>query len=296
MRQIFGGPDAPLNYLGYSYGTSIGALYAHSHPERVGRMVLDSPVDLAGDSETSQAEGFDQAYLAFANWCAAEPACLLGDNAAAVVATAAKLLDQLDETPLPVGGRWLTQSLALDGLAAPLYGGADSYFVLADLVAAALAGDGAPLLQSSDNLWQRNSDGYTSLFTAFTAIRCRDQPDDGIAAAYEDWEAEKVRSPLFGAASGPDIACTVWPVLAAPEPDIQAVGAGPILVVGAAGDSATPYEYAEKAAESLPSAVLVTYDGPGHGTYGSHRSSCVDGWVESYLNTGAPPPAAVVCR
>ena len=35
------------SYVGFSYGTVIGAVYAQMFPDRVGRMVLDSPVDLS---------------------------------------------------------------------------------------------------------------------------------------------------------------------------------------------------------------------------------------------------------
>ena len=39
--------DEQLNYLGASYGTNIGALYAEQYPERVGRVVLDGAIDPA---------------------------------------------------------------------------------------------------------------------------------------------------------------------------------------------------------------------------------------------------------
>ena len=45
LRHLLG--DGQLNYLGYSYGTLIGALYIDTFPENVGRLVLDGPVDPA---------------------------------------------------------------------------------------------------------------------------------------------------------------------------------------------------------------------------------------------------------
>ena len=42
--------DDKLNYIGFSYGTVIGAVYAQMFPDRVGAMVLDSPVDLSADA------------------------------------------------------------------------------------------------------------------------------------------------------------------------------------------------------------------------------------------------------
>ena len=42
--------DDTLSYVGFSYGTVIGAVYAQMFPDRVGRMVLDSPVDLSASA------------------------------------------------------------------------------------------------------------------------------------------------------------------------------------------------------------------------------------------------------
>ena len=43
MRAVLG--DEQLNYLGYSYGTFLGATYAKLFPEKVGRLVLDGAID-----------------------------------------------------------------------------------------------------------------------------------------------------------------------------------------------------------------------------------------------------------
>ncbi len=43
LRAVLGDPQ--LNYLGYSYGTFLGATYAKLFPERVGRLVLDGAID-----------------------------------------------------------------------------------------------------------------------------------------------------------------------------------------------------------------------------------------------------------
>src|SRR6185295_2573611 len=48
LRGVLG--DEKLNFLGKSYGTYIGAIYAEMFPDRVGRMVLDGVVDPAADA------------------------------------------------------------------------------------------------------------------------------------------------------------------------------------------------------------------------------------------------------
>jgi pimeloyl-ACP methyl ester carboxylesterase len=290
MRALLGASQ--LNYLGFSYGTAIGALYADTHPELVGRMVLDSPVDITGDETVDQAMGFEQAFDHFAQWCG-QQACRLGQTAEAVASATIAWLDDLDQAPVPVGERQLTQSLALDGIAYFLYFDASVYPYLAQAVADAWDGRGEDLLTAADDLWERDANGaYSTLLPAFTAIRCLDEADDGLAAALKRWAG---RSSWFARLSGPDLACAVWPLGALPAPRLTAAGAAPILVVGATGDSATPYQYAQGMVQQMPSAVLLTYDGPGHATY-SGRNDCIDAAVNRYFNQGVLPEAGTVCR
>ena len=75
LRRLFG--DSKINYLGSSYGTRIGALYAEIFPHRVGRMVLDGAVDINSKSKIDQVDGFERALRHFAAWCADED-CRLG--------------------------------------------------------------------------------------------------------------------------------------------------------------------------------------------------------------------------
>ncbi|MFD1710027.1 alpha/beta hydrolase [Ottowia sp. GY511] len=49
IRGLLG--DAKLNYVGYSYGTWLGAWYASLFPDHAGRMVLDSSIDFSGNLE-----------------------------------------------------------------------------------------------------------------------------------------------------------------------------------------------------------------------------------------------------
>ena len=62
-RQLLG--DEKLNYIGYSYGTWLGAWYASRFPERAGRMVLDSNMNFAGtfdDAVLMQPMGFSASW------------------------------------------------------------------------------------------------------------------------------------------------------------------------------------------------------------------------------------------
>ncbi len=66
--------EEKLSYLGFSYGTYLGALYADRYPERVRALVLDGAVDPSLTYEEvshDQAMGFDSALDAFLDDCAA---------------------------------------------------------------------------------------------------------------------------------------------------------------------------------------------------------------------------------
>ncbi|HET7724513.1 MAG TPA: alpha/beta fold hydrolase [Propionibacteriaceae bacterium] len=293
LRQLVG--DAKLNYLGYSYGTYIGAVYAQKFPTTVGKLVLDSAVNITKDESVIQASGFDLALGNYAQYCASK-GCSLGSTKQQVLDTVSRLLDKLDSSPLPGDStRKLTQSVASDGIAIFLYADSQYWDQLTQALEKALTGDGRYLLYYSDQLRGRGTDGqYDTSFFAFPAIGCADSQDDGIARAFSDWTSDQQKAPIFGKYFGPNVTCVQWPVQGTPPFDITAKGAAPIVVVGATGDSATPYQYAAWMASQLASGVLVTYNGNGHATYGG-KSACVDKAVVAYFAKGTVPPDGLYC-
>ncbi|HEY6428828.1 MAG TPA: alpha/beta hydrolase, partial [Acidimicrobiales bacterium] len=74
---------------------------------------------------------------------------------------------------------------------------------------------------------------------------------------------------------------------------VSAVGAPPVLVVGTTNDPATPYAWAVSVAQELRQGVLLTRDGDDHVAY--FYSSCVRGYVQSYLVNGVTPPPGTTC-
>jgi len=293
MRQLVGDPT--LSYLGYSYGTAIGATYAELFPATAGRLVLDAAVDITDDEEIIQAMGFDLSLGNFAAWCGASD-CDLGTSKRAVLDTIIGFFDELDAEPITVGQRRLTQSLAVIGVAAFLYGGEPAWPALVASIRAAMMGNGRGLLYGADLLNSRNERGtYDTMFYAFQAISCLDATDDGIVDADDLWADDQKKAPIFGLYFGPQYLCPLWPTRPAPQLDIQGAGAAPILVIGATGDSATPYQQAVTMAKQLDSGVLVTWEGEGHGTYGG-KSACVDRIVVDFLTEGTVPEDGTRCR
>ena len=293
LRSLVG--DDKLSYLGYSYGTQIGAVYADLFPQRVGRLVLDAAVDITDDDTVIQAQGFDLALGNFAAWCARQN-CTLGGTKENVLKAVTDFLDRLDAAPLQVGDRRLTQSLAATGIAGYMYGGIPAWRVLARDLQAAIDGDGTALLHSSDGLNDRGEDGrYGSLFYSFPAIGCADSKDEGVVEAEQRWVQDQQKAPIYGKYFGPGYTCALWPVRSAPQFQPTGSGAAPIVVVGATGDPATPYQNAVTMAKQLTSGVLLTYEGEGHGTFGG-KSTCIDRAVIAYLTQGTVPADGTRCQ
>jgi pimeloyl-ACP methyl ester carboxylesterase len=296
LRQLLGAPK--LNYLGYSYGTDIGAVYAELFGGFTGRLVLDAAVNITDDQSIIQAQGFDLALGNFATWCA-QKSCGLGDSKEAVLSSITNFLEGLDARPLTVGHRKLTQTLAADGIADALYYGTAVWNALAALIQRAERGQGASLLSAADSLNGRDDKGhYSTLFFAFPAINCLDDTDKdtGVLGAEQKWTQDMAKAPIFGKYFGPAYNCALWPTRPSQRLEVHPTGASaqPLLVIGSTGDPATPYQFAGWMAEQLKSATLVTYVGEGHGGYGG-KSACLDAIVVKYLVKGVVPSDGVRC-
>jgi pimeloyl-ACP methyl ester carboxylesterase len=292
LRGLVG--DAKINYLGLSYGTRIGALYAELFPKRVGRMVLDGAVNITG-SKVEQAQGFERALVNFASW-AANQHTELGGSKDEVLRTVTALWTQLDRQPIMVGDRSLTQQLAVAAVVLPLYGQQDSWAALRDaLLSVVRDHDGARMLRIADLFDERRSDGsYSQSMVAFAAIRCLDSSATSVRAAVRQSETLIKKAPIIGPFFGPDLTCPLWPVAPAPPaPKIVGRGAASIVVIGTTGDPATPYEYAVGMAQQLDSAVLVTFHGSGHLAYG--QSECARQIVRNYLINDVLPGDGASC-
>ncbi|MFJ3900961.1 alpha/beta hydrolase [Streptomyces sp. NPDC090025] len=292
IRQVLG--DDKLNYFGISYGTQLGAAYAHLFPGNVGRMVLDAVVDPTADSvghARNQTIGFQRALDNYLKSTGQDPK----DGTRRI----ARLLERLDRRPLAVGDRRLNDSLALTGVVMPLYS-EQSWPLLTSALTKAEGGSGAELLALADWYNDRDARGhYSTQSHAQRAISCADSAERPTLAQARALLPEfRGLSPVFGAFLAWDTAgwCADWPVKGATTTmDASAPGAAAILVVGTTGDPATPYEGAERMAKALGAGVgvLVTNKGEGHGAYGS--SSCATKTIDAYLLSAKVPAYGTTC-
>jgi pimeloyl-ACP methyl ester carboxylesterase len=300
LRAALGSEE--LDYLGYSYGTYLGASYADLYPSRVGRFVLDGALDpdmTMDEFSAGQAEGFEHATEAFLAACLEQgDSCPFRGEPAEAKQQLQSFFESVDENPLDTGDpeRPLTGALARSAVLVLLYD--DAQWARGwDALAAAMSGDGADLLYISDLSSERRADGSyrTNSTFAISAVNCLDHP----GAADEEWISEQAERlaeefPTFGPMLGGD-GCAQWPVEPVREPaPISAEGSGPIVVIGTTGDPATPYRWSENLASQLDEGVLLTFEGEGHTAYG-RSGGCIEEQVDAYLLEGTVPEDGLRC-
>lgn len=297
LRQALG--EDTLNFIGASYGTYLGALYADAFPAHVGRMVLDGVVDPQIDQvglTVGQIQGFDAAALRMVRACLATTRCPIpGRTAAQVLGHINDLLTSLDHHTLPsdVGGP-LVQQEAITALLASLYS-KGSWSGAWDSFADALDGDGTGLAMLGRGFLTSGA----SFLGSFYAISCADSPATPTRQAIRDWanaEGATHRVPeLARYLAWSVLPCSTWPShVKAVHGPVHASGAHPILVVGTRYDPATPYSWARSLTRQLDRAALLTYDGDGHTAFGQ-GSKCVDRTITNYLMRGALPSPPASC-
>ena len=309
MRALVNG-DKPLDYLGYSYGTFIGATYAELFPEHVGRFVLDGAVDPllnAFDTLLVQMEGFENGFRAYMQEC---PDGNDGTPCPFVGSLESKLdqADQLVSTVDGLGlesqdGRELDSATVGTGIAMSLYS-EDSWPYLTDLFNGLTEGnaDGAFLLADAYN--DRNSGGgYGSNSNdAYVTTTC---VDNDFAADTESTISRldeiEAAAPTIGRYIALDdfalldVACSNWPFPPAVAPEAyDAEGASPILVIGTSNDPATPYAWAVSLSEQLDSGVLISVEGEGHTAYNG-SNGCVNSVVDDFFLDGTVPEEDPEC-
>jgi len=301
IRELVG--DEKLNFLGASYGTYLGGMYAELFPDKVGRLVLDGAVDpsLSGEEQSfDQAVGLDTALKRFVEDCPKHDDCPLTQRGEGGVKEIRDFLDSLDSKPLKTEDpeRILTQAMGVYAVAGFLY--SDEWWsYMRQSLATAFEGDGTDLLVIVDLFNERKDDGTfaTNATEAIYAINCFDEPSDATEEQVREFAKTWIKdAPVFGdyLAWG-NLACSIWPVKD-PNPinKFVAQGAAPIVVVGTKYDPATPYKWAIGLSSQLSSSVLLTYEGDGHTAY-MRGSECIDKEIENYLVDGIVPAKNIVC-
>ncbi len=300
LRAILG--DKKLNYLGYSYGTYLGAVYADLYPGKTGRLVLDGALDPAAsnfDVTKVQAEGFESALRAYLKDCLTQKDCPFTGTVDDGMRTISDLLASVEKSPIRnTDGRMLGANTLVTAIIYPLYD-ATAWSYLSKMFDSVMKGSASTAFTLADGYNSRNSDGtYSDNSTeAFMAINCLDYTYDADPATMRAQAQELAKAaPVIGPyMSYGDIGCASWPYKSTVERGpIAAAGSAPILVVGTTNDPATPYVWAKNLAGELENGHLLTYKGEGHTAY-NKSNSCVNDVVDSFLVDGTVPPDGKTC-
>ncbi len=301
LRAVLG--DEKLSYLGYSYGTQLGAVYAEALPQNVRAMVLDGAIDpdlTVTEFHLAQMRSFQMAFERYAADCATSSACPLGtDPARATETFHAIVRPLLDRPATTTDGRGLDYVDAVGGVTGGLYSPALWPEITTGLAEVA-AGRGDVLQARNDAALGRGPDGrYNGLIDAVTSIRCMDSPRRTPAEQTDLARQIVAAAPILDTGRPVPQAhheCEAWPEPPTlPQPWLtEPVGLPPTLTVSTTGDPATPYQGGVNLARVLGGSLL-TVEGAQHGVAMLGQSACVDGIVSDHLIDLKAPPVDARC-
>ena len=299
--------DATLNYLGVSYGTHIGAVYADLFPGRVGRTVLDGAMDPSqrwadGEAEvTAFKEGVLRQYI---EHCQAHDGCPLTGSTDEAIAQLTAFVDGLDQAPLtaPDSNATINTQDAIGIIQQHAVAQPDWDALTAMLTPAMNERDGTLMVKAKQNSGEAPPTTVEAAVSQanrqimLAAVICNDNPDTADTAS--DWDAqsaaEKKASPFFGGTSSAmDAYCRGWGHRTqTPPAQTRAEGSDPILVVGITGDVQTLYSWAQSLAGQLDNGRLFTVEGYGHG---GAIGNCASAATIGFLVNGTVPAEGATC-
>lgn len=328
-RHDLGGKEARLQYIGFSYGTVLGQVFASLFPGRVGRLILDGVVDAydytSGPGWIHGLVDTDEMYDVFFEGCyaAAENCTLYRDTDEShkdIRGRVDDFIQALDEAPqvayVPKQNQTGLDTVITGTDVRTMFGNAFytaiySYHNIAERLDTAISkGDLSaliPLARSSS--FQDNCDPYDPLYAPNTeqglAIRCSDADDvrNKTAAWWEDYVAGVLdQSDVFGQAwVAGRVACAGWPArpnwnfdgpFESPgaDPDVvEGKPAAPILFMSSRLDPVTPLKAARDMSEGHPGSRVLIVEAEGHCGFLSAPSKCRDKLAMEYFDTGVVP-------
>ncbi len=280
LREALG--EEQISYLGVSWGTALGSIYATLFPERVRAMVLDSAFDLSAplaDLIVPRVEAEERALNLMLEQCAADSACPF-HNDGNPFAAFDQLLARLDTDPLVVDdtevGLGHARSALFFGLVYEEHRIWAEWSDLTRALAEAQDGNGRRL---------RDLGGLNAGIESQFAIECLDWPRDAWEPSQSTVDAVLAAAPRLGPlyAESPFV-CGFWPAEPDPPPPLTAADAGPIQVIGSTGDIATPLQASRDLTDHLDEGVLLIVEANNHGGYFIDPDNlCVIETIDRYL-------------
>lgn len=312
LRRAVG--DPMFNYIGLSYGTYLGSVYANLFPDKVRAMVLDGNVNPVawnngGKDDASLSIslqiGLDlgtaktlNAFLDLCGQTKSDRCAFSAGSAAATQAKFANLLEKLRKQPVVIEGKTITYAVLINTLSLDLFtvqefgGPLKGWKGAAELLQKAWE---APVATSSDP----STIPLIEPEIGFLLVACAETPNPRNPEAYRQLAAVAFER---AGAVGPnqswsDQACATWPATSADRytSPWNRPTANPILVIGNTYDPSTSYENSVAMSRELARARLLTVDGYGHTVF-LNPSKCANEYMTNYFIKGELPPEGTTCK
>jgi len=292
--------EQKLTFMGASYGTYFGALYATLFPSHVRRMVFDSAVNPDPDqiwyrNNLDQSAAFESRWADFRAWVAKHNEVYgLGATPAEVLLSYEKARAQL--AAAPAGGTVGPGQLQGAFLGVGYYD--DFWPERALALSAYLKGDPKPLIEQAGPHPEAAAEQENGS-AVYTAVECNDAdwPTD-----WRTWDRDNTRLARRAPFETWDnvwmnLPCAYWPVPRQKPLEVRTMPRAlpPTLILAAERDAATPYDGALELQRRLSGSVLVTENGAGTHGIGGGPNQCVNGYLDAYLLEGRLPTRRAGC-
>ncbi|WP_256105556.1 alpha/beta hydrolase [Streptomyces sp. ODS05-4] len=294
--------EKKLNYLGVSYGTYLGGVYATLFPTHVRRMIVDSVVNPSKEKIWYQANldqdvAFQTRWNDWKAWVAQHDAVFhIGNTPAKVEAKYQELRATAKAKPL--GGVVGPAELIGFFQGAPYYD--SSWVPVAQTWSDYLAGDTQALVDAiapdmSDTAGNAAAENGNAVYTA---VECADAkwPTSWKRWDRDNTELHKKHPFLTWSNAWMNLPCATWKSKQHEPVEVGAKrGLPPVLIVQSERDAATPYEGAVELHRRLAGSRLITEKDAGSHGVTSLVNPCVNSRVDAYLLTGKTDARDVTC-
>ena len=292
IRQALG--ERRISYLGYSYGTYLGAVYATMFPGRVRRMILDSVIDPKGvwyEDNLGQNYAFDRRHSDFLRWVAEyDKDYHLGDTLSRTTSAWYAMRGKLRTHPAGgvVGPSELDDIFTMGGYTDTAWPELATAF--SDY---SRKGHTSKLVHAYKQYGTTPTAANENGYAVYLAVECRDAP---WPRDWAQWHADSVQANsdarfMAWPNAWYNAPCAFWPVRGTATVRLGARDLPPALFIQSKRDAATPYEGALRMRALFPNASLLTVPGGNHGV-SLNGNACVDHRLAAYLLDGKLPGGA----
>lgn len=279
--------QAQINYLGYSYGTTLGQTYATLFPNHLRRAIFDSNVDPRKDwysANFDQDIAFQKVFRVFAGWVAKyDKTYHLGRTQEAVIAKFNATVAKLNRKPVgKIGGDEFSDTLLVAGYVQSVWP------AIAQSASAYIVGHDTKALKNAYATFGAEADdnGYA----VYLATSCNESqwPSYSIYKA-DTWRYHRVAPFETWGNSWYNAGCVYWPLPYQAPVDIDGTKAGPVLLIDETLDAATPYAGSLETRRRFPKSVLLAEPGGTSHANSLAGNACVDDTISAYLKDGTLP-------